>query len=441
MEASPRRKKRVVFVVFLILAFLFRLAFGLSSEFWNEDEKQIYLIGLKYYTTGAWPYFGPDVTQAIQVPGALQGLTTGLPFFVMAIPEAPYILLNILSFAALCFFAWYCSRRLPEVPKWFIWSWLLTAPWTMNLSTHIFNPSYVLFGAILFFVGLFETYPFLTRNLIPHRWANFLMGVGLFWVMQFHLSWVVLVPFLLVSFYLQLSSQASGLITSLAWFAFGAILPGSFLIPTILRYGLVGGLGNITQVAQFNWANVLHSWNVAEGILGRFLSFASYELPRFIGGNTGARLEFMRNNPWLIPFIVFLGVVGLLQPVALVVLWFRKKHTQKDWSAVKYMTLATVCLLYISFIFSFRPPYSHMFYVTFPVVMTYSLYCWGEFIGQRRWQNFALIFVISGIVFSGGLAWNNYRRKSLYLNRAIAQAAITRRDYRILGERRDGAQY
>src|SRR2546421_3316261 len=366
MLISQGRMRRGVPLILLSLAFLFRLGFGVCSEFWNPDEKQTYLLGLKFYTTGMWPYFGPDVTNRIQIPGALQGLTVGLPFYLLPIPEAPYILLNILSFAALCFFAWYCTKRLPEVPKWFIWCWLLTAPWTLSLSTHVFNPSYVLFGGILFFIGMFETYPSLTRHLIPLRWANLMMGLALLWVMQFHLSWVILVPFLLVSFYFQYRTQGLGLLKSLGWFAIGAILTGSFLIPTYLKYGFAGGLGGTNEAVGFNSANVLRYWNIPEGILGRFLSFASYELPRFIGDNTATRLAFMKNNPWLIPFIIFLGIVGILQPVAMIVLWFRKKHAQKDWSAIKYLTLATVGLLYVSFAFSFRQPYSHTFYVTFP---------------------------------------------------------------------------
>jgi hypothetical protein len=441
MEIAQARKRRVVFLILLSLAFLFRLGFGVCSEFWNADEKQVYLIGLKYYTTGAWPYFGPDVTNTIQVPGALQGLTAGLPFYLLPIPEAPYILLNILSFAALCFFAWYCTKRLPEAPKWFIWAWLLTAPWTLNLSTHIFNPSYVLFGAILFFVGVTETYPFMTRKLIPLHWANLMMGLALLWVMQFHMSWPILLPFLLVSFYFQYRTRGLDVFKSLGWFAAGAVLTGSFLIPTYLKYGLRGGLGSTNEVVQFNSANVLRSWNVAEGILGRFLSFASYELPRFIGENTGTRLAFMENNPWLIPVIIFLGIIGILQPVALVVLWFRKKHTQRDWRAMKYLTLATVCLIYVGFAFSFRPPYSHMYYVAFPVVMLYSLYCWSEYLKQPRWQKFALVFIISGIIFSAGLAHSNYKSKSLYVNRHLPQAAIDAKDYRILDERREGARY
>ncbi len=154
-----QRSRRLVFLCLLLLAFLFRLGFGLCSQFQDEDTKQIYLLGLKFYATGAWPYFGPDVTPTIQIPGALQGLVVGLPFHLLPIPEAPYVFLNILSFVSLCFFAWYCGKRLPEIPKWFLWSWLLTAPWTLNLSTHIYNPSYVLPGAILFFVGAIETYP------------------------------------------------------------------------------------------------------------------------------------------------------------------------------------------------------------------------------------------------------------------------------------------
>jgi hypothetical protein len=425
------------------LAFLFRLAFGLCLDFWTqvEDEKQIYLIGLKFFTTGAWPYFGPDVTNTIQVPGALQGLVVGLPFYVLPVPEAPYIFVNILSFASLCFFAWYCTRRLPEIPKWFVWSWLLTAPWTLNISTQIYNPSYVLPAAILFFVCAIETYPFLSRGLVPLKWANFAMGLSLFWVMQFHLSWVILLPYILLSFYFQLRTSGWKALKGVMYFGVGAIPTGSFLIPTFVKYGLSGALGNTNEAVQFNYTNLLKAANVVEGVLGRFLSFASFELPRFIGGNTAKRLLFMRENPWLIPFVVFLTVVGILQPIALLVLWFKKRHSVKDWKAMKYFTLATVVLLYVSFLFAIRTPLSHTFYTTLPIAMLYSFYCWNEFLKKRSWQKFALVFIICGIIFNIGLAMNNYSRVSIYLERSKVVEAIKARDYRIVGERRPGSRY
>ncbi len=116
MLESFTRRRTLLVALFLLVAFLFRLAFGLCSEFWYEDELQIYLIGLKYFATGVWPYFGPDVAYQIQIPGALQSLVVAVPLFLFPVVEAPFVLLNVLSFAALCLFAWYCTKRLPEVP-------------------------------------------------------------------------------------------------------------------------------------------------------------------------------------------------------------------------------------------------------------------------------------------------------------------------------------
>src|SRR5215204_4446939 len=103
--------QRYKFVLLLLVAFLFRLGFGLCAAFQDADSTQIYLLGLKFYTTHAWPYFGPDVVWGeVQVPGALQGLLIGLPLFAAPLAEAPYILLNLVSFASLCLLAWYCCK-------------------------------------------------------------------------------------------------------------------------------------------------------------------------------------------------------------------------------------------------------------------------------------------------------------------------------------------
>jgi len=439
MPHLPRR--RLFFASLLLLAFLFRLAYGLCSQFLDEDTKQIYLLGLRFYTTGAWPYFGPDVTHSIQIPGALQALLVGLPFYLLPLPEAPYLLLNILSFSALCFFAWYCSRRLPELPRWFVWIWLMTAPWTLNLSTHIFNPSYVLPAAILFFVGAIETYPFLRRGLIPAGWASFMMGLALCWIMQLHLSWVVLIPYAVVSFCFQFREQHRRALISLLWFISGALLSGSLLVPTFLKYGIAAGLGGTNEAVAFSYENVLRNVNIVEGVLGRFLSFASFELPRFIGANTAARVAFLKQNVWLIPIVAFLTVVGILQCIAMLVLWFRRKHTQVDWKAVKYFTLATIVLVYLSFLFSMKSPVSHTFYVTFPIAMLYSLYCWSEFLKRKGWRTFAIVFLVCGIIFHVGLAVSNFRSVSIYVERSKVVQAIRAKDYRLLGERRPGSRY
>ncbi len=432
---------RKSFLIFLCCAFIFRLAFGLCSEFWFDDELQIYLLGLKFYSTGAWPYFGPDITSQVQLPGALQSLLIALPLFVLHIPEAPFILLNILSFLSLCLFAWYCCKRLPDMPRWFIWIWLMTAPWTLNFSTHVVNPSYLLAASILVFIGAFEIYPQTSRHLLSVRLANLMMGFAFCWCMQLHMSWVVLVPFVLASFYFQLRDKGPNAFVALVWFFFGAALTGSLLVPTFVRYGFAAGLGGTQETIGVNTDNLRNVFNLTEGILARFLSFSSFEVARFLGGNSVKRLAFFKAELWIIPFLIFLLVVGILQPIAMILLWFKKRHRQKDWPAIKYLTLLTLLLLYVMFFFSSKPPSSHTFYITFPIAMIYSFYCWDSFLSKRRWQTFAKVFLACGIVFSVGLSFYRFSHISMYVDRSRPLSAIEQRNYHILGERRPGARY
>jgi hypothetical protein len=433
-----QRRRRLIFSFLLLLAFLFRLFIGLCSQFRDSDTKQIYLLGLKFYTTGACPYFGPDVVWGeIQIPGALQALLVGGPFFVLPIPEAPYILLNILSFAALCLLAWYCCKRLPELPRWLVWSWLLTAPWLLDLSTSVYNPSYVLFGSVLFFVGALEIYPFTSKQLIPPRLANFMMGFGLFWVMQLHLSWPVLVPFLLVAFYFQARSGGAAFLRRLGWFALGAFVTGSFLLPTYFKYGFRNGAGGTTSAIKPNPENITALW----GILVRLLSFASFEVPRFLGPHTTDRIAFLKAEPWLVPFVVFLFIVGTAQVIALTVLWFARDSTHQDWNAIRYLLLFNVLVVYVCFMFSIKPPQSNHLYVTVPIPMMYSLYCWNRILRSRRWQVFAMVVIACGVIFHIGIALHNRPLISLYAERPLIELAIEKKDYRLLGERRPNSLY
>ena len=119
--------------------FMARLTFGLGSEFWSEDERQTFLIGLRAFARGAWPFFGPDVvwTQS-RIPGALEGLLIAVPLALARVPEAPFVLLNILSFAALVALAEAVSHR-TRLPRWLVCIWVLTLPWTVHFSAHIVN--------------------------------------------------------------------------------------------------------------------------------------------------------------------------------------------------------------------------------------------------------------------------------------------------------------
>ena len=317
----------------------------------------------------------------------------------------------------------------------------MTAPWTLNFSTHVVNPSYVLPAAILFFIGFLETCPYTTKQLISTRLANFMMGFSLFWIMQLHMSWTVLVPYIAVSFFFQLRSEGKNALTSFGWFLLGSAVTGSLLVPTYLKFGLSGGSGGTGETAILNLANVLKILNPVEGVLPRFLSFASFELARFIGDNSAKRWLFVKEHLWLSPVLVFLLVTGILQPLAMIVIWFSRKQTQKDWPAIKWLTLASIILVSVSFMFSMKAPASHTFYLMLPLAMIYSFYCWSRYLVKPGWQKFAMVVLVCGVIFHIVLVIDHYRRISLYVDRSIPAAAIEQRDYRILGERRSGAKY
>lgn len=416
----------------ITLIFLFRLGFGLCSEFWFEDEMQIYLIGLKFYSTGNFPYFGPDVVYtSSQIPGALQGLLVGLPFYLWQAPEAPYILLNILSTSALCLFALYINKRLPGLPVWFTWLWVLTCPWTMNYSTHIVNPSYVLPAAIVFFIAFMESVPRLSLGYIKFRITFLLMGFSLFWIFQIHMSWVLLIPFIVYSMVLTLKKGFKESVICVGIFLIGCLISGSLLIPAIVMYGWTQGMGGTSSNMVINWENLSQIITV----FTRFLSFASYELPRFIGANTQQRLDFIIRYIWASPFIFFTGIMGFVQVLWMVVAAFLK-NPSPHFKSVRFLTLIAFLITWLSFLFSVKGPSSHTFYLMFPIIMIYSFYCWKPLLEIKWIRWLAVIFLFSGLVFHSILMYDNFLNKSMYRNRNIPEKAIIEKNFHILGERR-----
>jgi hypothetical protein len=418
-------------LIFLSGAFALRLAYGLTCDFWAGDELQIYLIGLKYYTTGVWPYFGPDVVYTqTQVPGGLQGLLIAAPMWLVAQPEAPYVLLNLLSLGSLCLLGWYIARRVPELPAWFLWPWLMLCPWTLNLSTHVTNPSYVLTGVVLFFVATFELLPFLTTRSLPRSLSFFLAGLGLLWVYQLELSFALMVPFVVVLFGYAVKEDWRAALRGAAWFGGGALVAGLTLVPTLLQFGLSPVLGAGSNV-RFVPGRLLR----LPDLVARFLSLGSFELPRFLGPTTADRLRFLAAYPWAAPFAVFAGVCGIVQAVVLLVELFRRWPDRPE-RGLKSVMIGLIVMMWVVFALSVKGPASHLLYVTFPVVMIYSCACWARLMTRRALRVVAAALLVSGTVTQLAMAIDGYARKSLYQNRALVVRAIQEKDCRLLGQRR-----
>jgi hypothetical protein len=499
----PNRK---TFLILFLSTFVFRLAFGLlRSQIWEIDQLQTYLIGLKCFTTHSWPFFGPDVNGAensfqSQIPGAMEGLLIGLPFYLLPIPEAPFILLNFLSIIGVALLTWYIVKRIPGLPYTWLFIWISIVPWSLQESTAIINPAFTFLPAILFFIGFMESVPWFSLNLINPLWANLAMGFSLCWIMQFHFSYVYLIPLAFFSLAVQIIKTRKPV--SILYFALGCLPTLTFIIPTYIQYGLSRNNVSSGFVVPFNWSNLREFWT----ILARFLSLVCFELPRFIGVSTQSRIDFLKEHYWIfVPGVILWGM-GLVQPFILFFIWCQQLFKNLKWifpvvfltlflilgfngpnqvldpltadparvlhalwvsvlaaGLVQLMTygitrlpltspgphwkelnwlMAVVFLMvYASFWFTIKLPLSHIYFVFFPLLMTYSCYCWMKFKDKKIWVMAAKAFVILGVVFQFGYAIAVAPNDSIYPKRDVISRAIQEKDYRIFGERRPGSLY
>ena len=427
--AESRKMSTRLGIVSLLGLFLLRCACGLSGDFWGDDPRQTFLIGFSAWARHVWPFFGADVVWTrSRLPGALQGLLIAGPLSVSATPEAPILVLNLLSFAALAGLAHYLTRRLPRLPAWFIWGTLLTTPWTTNFSTHIVNTSYILPAAIVFFIGFFEATPALASGLLRPFWAWSAMGFGLVWMMQIHMSWVLLPAYVAVAGLAAARSRTGGTVRRGLSFLAGAALPAALLVPTLM----LAGTGGAEQNVQFHLRN---PWTLVT-ILARFLSFPSFELNRFLGLNTGERAELLVRHWWLIPPAAALFVAGMLQPLFFAVEGVRARPASAGWPAVRLAAAGTVAWIYVSYFLSVTEPLAHAFYVTFPVAMIYAMHCWDRYAGARWFRRIAAAALVTNVLLVAGLAAAEWPERSLYRNRPLVMRAIAERQDRWLGERR-----
>lgn len=419
-------------ICLLSLLFLLRLGYGLSVNFWNDDEIQIFLLGLEQFTTKTWLFFGPDVVHTSQqIAGALQAVLISSPLFLWAVPESPVVLLNILSVAGLIPLGIYLKKRYPGISPTLLFAWLFTLPWTINYSTHIYNPSYLLFPSCIFFVGFFELMPSLTSQWWSKTVAFFALGFGLSWCTQIHLSWPLLLPFVGFAFLQQILQRSWGLkpiVKPMGAFIAGFSIPAIFLLPTLYSFGPEVFLGPLSSNSKLNYENFI----AFPTIMARFLSFASYELSRFVVVDSRLRYDYFMQHFWLLPFGLLVGLFGLVQPV--LVLGYLHRRTS---GAVFRVLLWFVLLeIWASFLFSSRPPTARNFYILLPIAVLLTLQGSLPLLNKRFGLQVAQILILLNLLYHTALASYHYKEVSLYTQRELVMKAMDQSNYRILGERR-----
>jgi hypothetical protein len=287
---------------------------------------------------------------------------------------------------------------------------------------------------------------------------------------------------------------------SFVYFLLGCLPTFALIIPTYIQYGLARNNVSSGFVVPFNWTNVRELWTLLARFLSlvcfelpRFIGIDTKSRIAFLTGHAwllvpGAVLwiggllqpfvllliwsqQLFKNLKWL-PLIVFLAVfiilgfdgmaqvfhpltadpgrvlhalwvsllaAGLAQLLSYGISRIPPSTSGPHWKELNWLMAVIFLMIYSSFWFTSKLPLSHIYFIFFPLLMTYSCYAWMRF--KKSWGIWAQAFIVLGVVFQFGYAITVAPRDSIYPQRDLISKAIQQKDYRIFGERRAGSLY
>jgi hypothetical protein len=293
---------------------------------------------------------------------------------------------------------------------------------------------------VVFFIGFFEAAPVFSLRRLPPAAAFAMMGLAMIWLLQIHMSWPLLLPFAAGAWISRRSDGPRALAIDAAAFAAAALIPGALLLPTLARYGPHAGSGGVLRNLHPHWVN---PWIIVT-TLARFLSFASLEISRFIATDGAKRLEFFNRHPWLVPLAIAAGIVGVVQPVWMLIDACRPVRQwpsampRSKWAALRLLLAASVLLVYASYWVVMEPPQAHAFYVLAPIAFMFAAFWWTLVDSPRARQIAAGVLALS-VAFHAGLAWAQAPEVSLYRNREVVATAVRLKEPEMFAHRRDFA--
>jgi hypothetical protein len=245
------------------------------------------------------------------------------------------------------------------------------------------------------------------------------------------MSWPLLLPYAAIAWCVAWRKGLRAVAANTAALMGGGLLTGSLLIPTFVVFGLHGGAGGTFRNMRPHWVSPYG----ALSMLARLLSFAGFEIWRFLTTDDPKRQTLLLRHLWITPLAVVVWAAGIWQPIWMVREWFRTRSRFTEWPALKWLVVGTVGVIYAGYCFVLEPSQAHAFYIVAPVAFMYAAYCW-TFVDSPRWRRAAAAMLAINIVFHLGQAWIQLPLKSLYRNREAVAMAVRLKEPEMFAHRR-----
>lgn len=371
---------RYKLLLLIIVLYTFRFIYCLHGYLYNPmwlsvgDESHIYLLGLKYYITGEYPYFGPDIVyNSSYLVGGLQGILIGCPLLLFNHPFAPYFFLFILLSLSLLYLSWYICKLFPALPKWLIYTIVALAPYTVHTGLKVINPAYVLCFSVPFIFAFIEEFELFDYSFIHKNWRYFWLGLGVTAVFQLHASWVFMLLLLiavLINNFVQNVKDKLLFFRCVLFTCLGLLVGIITVIPTVVVYGfeIVFMQG---RSSRFNLSNIID----IPTVIYNFLNLIGYEMNSFCDAFLVEPL-FNTFGIWAAAIFIFLQAAGILLVILQVTLLFSKRWKPYVKRNKKFLQVIVIMLvgLGVLYMFSYVRPGIHAMICLLPLSAIYL--CW-----------------------------------------------------------------
>ena len=428
--------KKLFPILLMSLLLIWRTWYGLSQNFWHEDIVQIYLLGLKYFSTGMWPYFGPDIVHTQQqIPGAMQSILIAIPLQLIPLPESPFVLVNLLSMIGIGALSYFYSQRFRQFSLPWLIVLIATLPAVLQISTNVYNPSYLLFPSCLFFVAWFESQAEFRSLGLSALSIGLLLDFSLCFTFQIHMSWPILLPFLAIVF--CRSAKGVSRVKLLWGFGIGCLIGGSFLFPTILKYGL----NTLWASGSKNSGFVLDQILDAPNTVIKLITLGSYEYFGFnLGSSMNERISIIRAN---YPLTLSAMVMTATFIVTIILLFYGiKKALKQGFKQHPDILLFALASAWCAIIFTLtpRPAALRNIFLLLPVTLTAFLSCLSMLKADqlKKFVGMLSAAMLASFIFHTIIAIKMIPNVSIYKDYAKVSSAINDKNYEILGTRRPG---
>lgn len=428
--------KKLFTILVIVILLLWRTWYGLSQNFWHEDIIQIYLLGLKYFSTGLWPYFGPDIVHTQQqIPGAMQSLLVAIPLKLIALPESPFVFVNLLSMIGIVALSYFYSKRFKQFSLTWLMLLIATLPMVLQISTNVYNPSYLLFPSCLFFVAWFESQPEFRSIGLSAIAIGILLGFSLSFTFQIHMSWPILLPFLAVT--LCRSAKEVSRAKLLWGFSIGCLLGGCLLFPTLLEYGLHTLWASGTKNSEFILDKL---WDAPNTVI-KLITLGSYEYFGFnLGSSMSERISIIRADYLLLLTAIVMTCMVIITTFLL--FYGLKKAMKHGFKQHPDILLFVFTSAWCALIFTLtpRPAAIRNIFLLLPVTLTTFIYCLSMLKPDHLKKLVGIVSaaILASFIFHTMLAVKMMPDISIYKDYAKVSRAINEKNYEILGTRRPG---